>query len=170
MKLVMNLALLEQRTKDLTGTSEVEVSSQESYESAANSLFAIAELRSEVEETFSVTVQAAHQEHKRAVAERKNFDEPLAEAERVLREKIAAFTPKYPVEGISPRETWTFEVEDADAIPREFLIPDEKRLKKIAKAQGAALMVPGLRAKCVRSIAVSTKDARANEDEKKGAA
>ncbi len=49
-----------------------------------------------------------------------------------------------PIKGISKRDNWIFVITDASLIPREYLIPDEKKLSQVAKAHKGALHVPGV--------------------------
>ena len=51
------------------------------------------------------------------------------------------------VAGITHRVNWDFEIIDADKIPRAYLIPDEKKIRKLVKAVGAdaANIVTGIR-------------------------
>jgi len=49
------------------------------------------------------------------------------------------------VEGISYAALWTFEIVDANAIPRDFLMPDEKKIRQYVKAMKGAGKIPGIR-------------------------
>lgn len=49
------------------------------------------------------------------------------------------------VSGQSVREVWLFQIEDATKIPREYLMPDEKKLGGYARAMKADAVVPGVR-------------------------
>jgi len=46
--------------------------------------------------------------------------------------------------GVSYSKVWKWRITDADLIPREYLIPNEKHLNAVAKATGGALKVPGI--------------------------
>jgi hypothetical protein len=50
-----------------------------------------------------------------------------------------------PVDGLSYREAWTFEVTDAAAVPREYLTIDDKKLAALARAMKADARVTGVR-------------------------
>lgn len=68
-----------------------------------------------------------------------------------------AYIPPKPVEavkGFSTRVTYVCEVVDAAAVPRAYLIPDQKALDALAKAQGERMNVPGCRAVPKTSTAV----------------
>jgi len=51
------------------------------------------------------------------------------------------------VEGVHTRKAWKFEITDAAAVGRAYLIPDEKKIRQIVNAMGeeAAGMVGGIR-------------------------
>jgi hypothetical protein len=48
------------------------------------------------------------------------------------------------VAGISTRKNWTFRIKDLSKIPREYLIVDEKMLKKLAVASQGKISIPGV--------------------------
>lgn len=48
-------------------------------------------------------------------------------------------------DGMSEREVWSAEIVDASALPREYLVPDQKRLDQLAREQKSALSIPGVR-------------------------
>lgn len=57
--------------------------------------------------------------------------------------KVEAEIPK--VEGMTTREEWTFEIIDESQIPREFLIPDEKKIRAYVKAMKERAVIPGIK-------------------------
>lgn len=58
---------------------------------------------------------------------------------------VAPIIPPVPkAEGISTREVWRFTVVDFDAIPRQYLIPDEKQIGAIVRASKAKTNIPGI--------------------------
>ena len=48
------------------------------------------------------------------------------------------------IKGISRRDNWIFVITDPDKIPREYMIPDEKKLKQVATAHKGTHPVPGV--------------------------
>lgn len=52
--------------------------------------------------------------------------------------------PKVSAAGTSVRKNWKFKIVDASAIPREYLIPDEKRIGEIVRANKDATDIPGI--------------------------
>ena len=59
------------------------------------------------------------------------------------------------VAGISTREVWKFEIVDANAIPREYLVVDEARIRKVVQALKGDAKIPGVRAYAERQLAAS---------------
>ena len=54
--------------------------------------------------------------------------------------------PVIRAEGVSFREDWDFEIEDETLIPREYLMPDEKKIRAFVKATKGATKIPGIKA------------------------
>jgi len=59
------------------------------------------------------------------------------------RPPVASPPPK--VEGVSYREGWQFEIERPDLLPREYLVPDEKKIRGVVNALGDKANIPGVR-------------------------
>lgn len=59
---------------------------------------------------------------------------------------IVSLPPAAPkVDGISYRSEWRYQVTDADAIPREYLMVDEQKLRGVVRAMKGAARIPGVR-------------------------
>lgn len=70
----------------------ITISSQETYEAAA--AFLTDELKPalrEIEDTFGPIVKAAHQAHREALAQRKRHEQPLLEAEKIVKRAIGSY-------------------------------------------------------------------------------
>jgi hypothetical protein len=81
---------------------------------------------------------------KAAAAGREERAEVLRErAEVVVSAPVAPVAPK--VSGISERSVWKFEIVDAAKIPREFLMPNEKRIGEYVRAMKSDATIPGVR-------------------------
>lgn len=65
---------------------------------------------------------------------------------------LGDFTPK--VEGVSYGETWDFEIVDESKIPREYLVLDLVKIRKVVKALKAMTDIPGVRVFARKSVAV----------------
>jgi len=93
----------------------------------------------------------------KAVAKAEKFEADGKEhaAERIVNEahdkviEILGVTPDVPEEidtsGIALRETWKFSIVNEALIPREYLIPDEKKIGRIVRALKGATDIPGIR-------------------------
>lgn len=176
----------------------------EDYTTGAGYLREINGLRKEIGATFDPIIEQAHRAHKEAINQKKRHEEPLAQAERVIRGALAAYdaeqdrkkreeerrlqaearkleeerrlaeaveaeqsgdqeqaeqiiaapvyvapvvlakeTPK--VDGVSFRDVWKFDIIDPDAVPREYLTPDEKKIGGVVRALKGAAKIPGVR-------------------------
>ena len=49
------------------------------------------------------------------------------------------------VDGLSHRENWQFQILQADKLPREYLKPDEAKIRKVVKALKSDTNIPGIR-------------------------
>lgn len=58
------------------------------------------------------------------------------------------------MKGLSFRTDWFFEITDPDAVPRQFCIPDERKIRAMVKGMQKATIIPGVR---VWSEEVSSK-------------
>lgn len=77
------------------------------------------------------------------------------ELERRALEEAAAreaqITPPPPIpekpktEGLTLRENWTFEIVDESQIPREYLIPDPVKIRKVVQVMKEKTNIPGIR-------------------------
>lgn len=56
---------------------------------------------------------------------------------------VQTVAPK--VAGIATRKDYTFEIVDAAQLPREYLMPDEQKIRKVVRAMGADTSIPGVR-------------------------
>jgi len=81
-----------------------------------------------------------------------------AKANALIAEAAGYGVPE--VKGCSIRDVWSGEVEDAEAIPREYLIPDEKALKAVTKARKCDPKIPGWRAYPQPSVTITVSRVR----------
>lgn len=58
--------------------------------------------------------------------------------------KVESHAPK--VQGTSVRTTWKFRIVDANLVPRDYLIPDEKTIGAVVRARKEATSIPGVEA------------------------
>lgn len=91
--------------------------------------------------------------------ERERLERQAAKAEaegraaraEVLRDRAEFTVPAAPapatpkVSGIADRKVWRFEIVDAAKLPREYLVPDEKRIGGVVRALKGDTNIPGVR-------------------------
>lgn len=94
--------------------------------------------------------RAAEAEAKRKAAEEA---EALRMREADAKRAAAASMPAAPVvhfeqpkvAGVSSRKAWKFEIVDAEQLPREFLMPNEKAIGGVVRSLGGKANIPGVR-------------------------
>lgn len=67
---------------------------------------------------------------------------------------------KLDTSGLSIREDWKFSIVDASLIPREWLIPDEKKIGRIVRACKEQTDIPGIRVYCEKGVATRSSGNR----------
>jgi hypothetical protein len=116
---------------------------------------------------------AIEAEKLRKEAERKAEEERLAQAETlaaagnaemadaILDEPINVAPPVIEapqgIKGASSRENWQYEITNDALIPREFLMPDTKKIGQFVKNNGAHTKIPGVRVWDAGTMAFKTK-------------
>lgn len=65
---------------------------------------------------------------------------------------LQSTTPK--IEGISSRKNWTFRIVNESLVPREYLVPDEKKIRGVVKALKEKAKIPGVEVFAEESVAV----------------
>lgn len=83
---------LEKKVLELPALAGVlEVKDGRTLEAANGFLQTVKALRAKVDDTFDPIIKAAHEAHKRALGQKKRFEAPLAEAERLAKSRIGAY-------------------------------------------------------------------------------
>lgn len=207
------LAVIKEQLGDLI------VIDQGSLTQANTLLIDIKSLRKRFDEEFDPGIKEAFAHHRTLVAQKKKWTDPLDEAERAIKPKIAGylveqdrirleaeraaerariqaekeaneaadiavaliregkadeakdivelakekvldieaeapFIPDKPVaNGTTLRETWEFEIEDESLIPRQFLMPDMKKIRGHVTNMKRDGKIPGIRIFSVKSVA-----------------
>jgi hypothetical protein len=187
------------------------VDSEETAQSAGLAIRKVKVLRKQIKLLFEEPVMLAHKTHKAMVAARAKLDDAPAEAERLLKNKLGAYsakveqereeeerrlrelarkeeeekrlaeaealeaageteeaeevlnepieapvvvlapaTPK--IEGVSMRKVWKHRVVDEKAIPRQYMIPNDKALGQLARSLGEKAVVAGVDFYCEESV------------------
>lgn len=81
-------------------------------------------------------------------------------SEAIIEDQIPVAAP--PVEktktaGVNFTSTWEYEITDINAIPRAYLIPDEKAIRAVVKAQKDRCNIPGIRVFAQKGIKSASK-------------
>jgi len=112
----------------------------------------LAEQRRIQQEQQRKAEEEARKERERAEAKAKEWaakgnekkaEEWLDKSEAVIAPVIQA--PDTKAAGISTREDWDFEITDANLIPRDYLIPDDKAIRAVVKATKGKKEIPGVK-------------------------
>lgn len=83
---------LEKRVLNLpVRATEIQVKDQASLSIANEFLLGIKALQREIDSTFDPIIQATHDAHKKALAQKKKFEDPIIQAERMVKPKIGAY-------------------------------------------------------------------------------
>lgn len=96
-------------------------------------------------------LERAHAAKARAAESASPIDRMMAEEEAEealasLRENAKMELPKAQAKGTASRSSWHVEITDVSLLPREFMVPDEKKLNSIASAlKDKAPDIPGVR-------------------------
>ena len=86
------ITVIEKKTTDVVATAnKMIVQDQKSYDLVDNFLSTIKGLRKEVAATFDPLIEEAHLHHKNILAEKARHDQPLAQAEQIVKSKSIAF-------------------------------------------------------------------------------
>jgi hypothetical protein len=59
------------------------------------------------------------------------------------------------MDGVSFVEKWTYEIQDANKIPREYLIPDEKKIRGVVSSLKDKANIPGVRIYADKTVRVA---------------
>lgn len=151
-------AIAEQRANAIyERIAALKVDNPESYVLMADLVKEVKKVVNKFEDETRPAIDQANKLHKALIAQRDKWSDKFAEAESLGKEKLKHFymsAEAPPVDGISFADVWDGDVTDAAQIPREFLIPDVKKLKDITKALKEATSIPGWKAKNGKTISV----------------
>jgi len=94
----------------------------------------------------------AEEDARIALAERIAKEGMQEQAEEILEapvvvevEEVAPPAPKVTVQGASVRENWNFEIVDESLIPREYMMPDTVKIRRVVKAMKKETKIAGVR-------------------------
>ena len=155
---------IETVTTELVQKSNVlAIANRKEYDYAAGLLLNIKNLQYRISKTFDPIIKKAHETHKESLLQKNSLVKPLQEAEAFIKKTMLGYlstlqlevkddAPK--VDGISIRSAYSFEIVDESKLPREFLMPDEHKLRKIVQAMGDTIKIEGVRIFPVEILAV----------------
>lgn len=141
--------------KEICDTERAELSKIEPYEKKLSGLmisWQVEQERKRAEEQRKVEeeLRKREEELRLRVAEELEKQGKKEEAEKLLEEpidiptiKVDSEVPK--VDGMTTREEWLFEIVDESQIPREFLMPDEKKIRAYVRAMKDKARIPGVK-------------------------
>ncbi len=139
----------------LAALAATEVTTEDDARRARDLLRTVKALLKSAEERRTAVTKPLNESLRAANAQAKAVSEPLERAEEILKGKIAGFlkeredgreralaaaaagdasalaltAPSAPLEGISVRNVWDFEVLQPDSVPRGFCSPDPKKIR-----------------------------------------
>jgi len=132
----------------LQNANELVINDQLSYGQAGEMLKTVKALAKKVKETFDPICEKANAAHKEATGKRKEHQQPLVDAEKLIKLKMLEYSGENEVQkiaGVSISDNWDIVIEDESKIPRKYMIPDVKTLKNIAKASKNTLKIAGIK-------------------------
>lgn len=151
-------AIAEQRANAIyERIATLKVESIDSYLLMGDLVKEVKKVVNKFEEETRPEIDQAYRLHKALIARRDKWADKFAEAEALGKEKLKHFAMLAAVpaiEGIAFAETWDGEVVDADAIPREYMIPDVTKLKALTKVLKQETSIPGWKVKSGRTVSV----------------
>jgi len=111
------------------------------------------------EEELKATLKSRAEDEQLAVAMELDNAGETEQAHEILSQEVSipsiVVAPEIPKsEGISMRKVWKFRVDDPEAVPRDFLCLDEKKLGAYARAMKEMAKVPGVTFYSEDSVAV----------------
>ncbi len=146
----------EQRKADEAARRErekIEAQAREAARKAADK--AAAERRAAEEAAAAGRAEEAAKLAARAAATEAKAAEKVEAAEERAATVVAPVISREPpkVAGLATREVVRFEIVDASLLPREYVVPDEARIRKVVNALKTDANIPGVRVWTERQIA-----------------
>ena len=131
-----------------------------------------------IEARFKEPVSRAHQAHKKLTKERNEIMENYEWAENLLKEKMKRFhmekdrkalaEPEVTITSITPPEPrsklkhttfvekWKYKIDNPDKLPREYLMPDEKKIAATVRSMGEMAKIDGVQVYRDDEVRIST--------------
>ena len=163
----LDLTAQEEIRKQITELFKAEdltILNNEGYEVTAEILKLAKGKAKEIKEFYTEPKKFAHEIHKEIVAMEKDDLQVLDKFEEVAKDGMTKYllmleTPELDeetgeitvvedapkVQGVSVSDKYDFEIVDADLIPREYLIPNERMIRDMVKASNGEVDIPGVK-------------------------
>ena len=131
-----------------------------------------------IEARFKEPVSRAHQAHKKLTKERNEIMENYEWAENLLKDKMKRYNmekdrkalaePEVTITSITPPELrsklkhttfvekWKYKIDNPDKLPREFLMPDERRIANRVRSMGEMAKIDGVQVYRDDEVRIST--------------
>lgn len=114
-----------------------------------------------IETRFKDSVEAAHRAHKEAISIRNEALGNFEENQQLAKDKILQYSEATGIEpsvpGIIIQKKWHAEIVNENLIPREYLVPDLKKIQGIASQLGDQLKIPGILVTPLAQVAVRSE-------------
>lgn len=132
---------------------EIQVKDQATLTAANEFLLGVKALQKEIDAAFDPIIQSAHEAHKKALTQKKKFEDPLDQAERMVKPKIGAYLQEQDrirreAEEAARRAGWERQRAEKEALDRAMKAEAEGKVKEAAKiieeAAKAEVIVPPL--------------------------
>jgi len=145
----------------LNKISEIRIKDVESYQLVGDLLLETKRIVNTIEQEFESSIKKAHEAHKTILDLRRKVIDQFVEAETLAKSKMANYVKQideaHKIDGISYITEWTGEVTMPGLIPREYLMPDEKKLKTVTRSLKGETNIPGWRVWMEKQVRVEPK-------------
>ena len=130
----MEIKLLDQKLHSTVSEAHNwAVDSKISYELAVGWLRDIKTLQHEINETFDPIIRKAHEAHKEALAQKKRHEEPLVQAEKVMKSKLLAWDNEQ--KRLIALETERIQAENRKKLDEAIKLKEEQALAEAEQIQ-----------------------------------
>lgn len=134
----------------------------DTFQAASIFLRGVKGLQKEITDLFEPMTSSAHAAHKAATSKRKEFLDPVENAEAAVKDKIASWLKtqvdftEIKADGLSISKKFKIKIVDESQIPEEYFtrVLDEKKLQALATALGDQFKVAGVEVVAEPQIAV----------------
>ena len=160
--------------------TDLVIASQDDFELAQHFLLGVKALVNKINDTLGPDILKAHELHKSMLATKAGLLEPVVKAEFIVKGKVGQYQKmledkrqkevaklikkniipppmeNLQVKGVSFADVWKYEITNEALIPREYLMPDESKIGRVARAMKDKTVIPGVKVfstKCVKASA-----------------